>query len=527
MADICTEHFLTLDLTSGFHSCEGLSKNEAAPFVHRFQTDKEKYIYDVNTLRILKVSPVVWDIIEDFGLLSKDQIVEKYCPPYQPDQVEAAIQKIDHFRAAEGMLLSNRPDEILPPREEMIENKLNSHREQLILNVTENCNFRCSYCLFDDEFDGFRDHSEQVMSWETAQKAIQEFFLHSEDTEVLSIGFYGGEPLLNMKLIQQCVDYINKSYNASRVNFSITTNGSLLRDDMAKFLADENFIIIISLDGPCEIHDFHRRTKKGNPTWSNIIDNLREFLNSYPEYQSNGRLKFNAVATDITNVCDCQSFWSHTDLFSDSMGLMISAQKDGLQKENLLSQDTLLSRSLKTVYEEFINNLQTGTFFNEYGKSSMWVQAALFEQTYVMFHKRGRISPHLPAKMRFLSHCIPGVRRTFVSIGGDYYPCERVPTCKAQSIGNVETGIELTKVTALIQQWVEASKEQCRYCWCLPTCSMGCLATIGNENGFSRDDKNKACLLHRRHMHRVIEDYCHILEENSAAFDYANDIEFF
>ena len=283
----------------------------------------------------------------------------------------------------------------------------------------------------------------------------------------------------------------------------------------------------MSLDGPREVHDSCRRTRNGDPTWDSIITNLRDFLNVYPQYQSNHRLKFNAVASQSMNLCDCQSFWSQLELVSGGMGLMISSQKEGWDKENLLSQNTPLSHSLKTVYGEFIRNLQSGDYVQEYECSTTWVQAALFEQQYVMFHKRGRLSPHLPETMRFLNHCIPGARRTFVSIRGEYYSCERVPTCKAQCIGNVHTGMDSEKVMEIIHRWMESGNTQCRYCWCLPTCGVGCLATLGDENGFSREAKDKACAFHRRNMHRIVEDYCRILEKNPKAFDYANEISFF
>jgi radical SAM protein with 4Fe4S-binding SPASM domain len=227
------------------------------------------------------------------------------------------------------------------------------------------------------------------------------------------------------------------------------------------------------------------------------------------------------------DLCKCQSFWSQSEIFTDSMGLMISAQKETEAEEASLASETSLPQNIKTLYKKFIDDGKSGYFPTAHGNPSIWMQSALFEQPFMTFHKRGRLSPHLPRTMRFLNHCIPGVRRTFVSVSGDYYTCERVPTCKAQRIGNIRTGVDQEKVMNLVRRWVKACEEQCRYCWCLPTCGVGCLATLGNEDGFSVEAKNKACIFHRRNMHRVIEDYCRILEENPKAFDYANDIEFF
>ena len=52
---------------SGFSPVLGNPVDELSPFIHKFQTDRQKYVYDVNTRRIIRVSCIVWDIIDDFA----------------------------------------------------------------------------------------------------------------------------------------------------------------------------------------------------------------------------------------------------------------------------------------------------------------------------------------------------------------------------------------------------------------------------------------------------------------------------
>lgn len=525
MADICSENLcgsVVEDVWEPWSDSPGI---EATPFVHRFETENQKYFFDVNTLRILRVSPVVWDIIEDFGRLSEAEMIDRYCPPYHPEQIKAAREKITHTQENDGLLLPNRPTMIVPPPKEMIAAKLRNHREQLILDVTEQCNFRCRYCLFDDGKEDFRDHSDRNMSWEVAQKAMEEFLQHSREPDSRAISFYGGEPLLNLPLIRQCVKYIRQRYDPSYIRFTITTNGSLLCDEAAAFLAEEDFTVLLSLDGPRAIHDAYRRTQTGDPTWEWVTSNVRRFLETYPKYKSNGHLRFNAVTNASTDLCHCQTFWEKSEFLPISRGLQISSQKEGSGKFTTIPLDSTFVRSAETLYNEFLQQLKDGYFNDEHENTSTWVQAAIFENPLIRFHKRGSLPAALPETMRFLNHCIPGARRTFVSVDGEYYACERVSTCQKLCIGNVETGVELERVMALIRMWMQANQEQCHLCWSLPICFMGCLAYLGSENGVSAEEKKKACSLHRKITHRLIRDYCRVLESNPKAFDYAAKVE--
>ena len=523
MAETCSEQTKVRANGGDDGLWQDIPKNSLSPFIHRFQTQRNKYVYDVNTRRIIRVSPVVWDVLEDYGQVGDQEIIVKYSGTHDHEQVKAALSRISQAQEHRGLFLSIRPKEILLPRKDKIWKRLEEQREQLILNVTEECNFRCSYCIFSGQYEHYRTHSSCAMTWDVARPAIDEFLAHSKHSECRIISFYGGEPLLNMPLIRQCVAYVRQKYEGLDVNFSLTTNGYLLRSATVRFLANEQFLILVSLDGPQEIHDRHRRTRNGRPTWARVVSNIREFIAAYPDYETNNRLRFNAVATRQTDLSRAQCFWDSSDIFTDCMGLEVSEQKQTSGEPDLLLSEGSLVTSSKVLYEQFIRDLKNGLCEKERNKSSKWLETAIFERPFVKFHKRGYLSPHLPEKMVFLNHCVPGTRRTFVSAEGNYFTCERVAPCREQIIGNVKDGVCLEKVMALLDKWSQANRDQCRYCWCLPLCGVGCLATVGNDGILRPDDKKKACAQHRQTMHFVLIDYCSVLEENPTAFDYTAD----
>lgn len=62
---------------------------ELPPFVHKFQSLKGNYyIYDVKTNQIIRVDKIVYDIIEDLGVLSNTELISKWQPKYQLDSVK-------------------------------------------------------------------------------------------------------------------------------------------------------------------------------------------------------------------------------------------------------------------------------------------------------------------------------------------------------------------------------------------------------------------------------------------------------
>jgi uncharacterized protein len=503
-----------------------VARQDRTPFVHRFRTAAGTYVYDVNTRRIIRVSPAVWDIIEEYGGADERLIAGKHAPKHGAEEVRAAMKRIGQAQEEEGLLLSFRPAKVLPPSERTIGRKLEESREQLILGVTEDCNFRCSYCVFGGAYANFPPRSSKAMDWEVARLAIDEFLAHSAKSQSRVISFYGGEPLLNLPLIRRCVSYVRGKRAPEEVRFSTTTNGSLLEGEAAELLGRERFLILLSLDGPGDMHDLNRKTVSGGPTWETICSNLERFLASHPEYRTNGALRFNAVVTQSSDLVRLQEFWIACGLFTDSMGLEVNEKKQLANKPMDLRPLDPLAASVRALHEQFADGLRAGRFGEESEKRARWVQAALFQRPLAMFHKRGYLKPHLPATMTLLSTCIPGARRTFVSTLGEYFACERVAPCSEQSIGDVHGGVSPARVMRLLEDWAQASGDQCRFCWCVSHCNVGCFATLEGDGPISSEGKRRGCARYRQHMDRQLREYVSILEANPRAFDYTAKFQF-
>jgi uncharacterized protein len=139
---------------------------------------------------------------------------------------------------------------------------------KLELLVTEACNLSCDYC--------FIPHNPAPMDWAMAKKSVDFALLQNRDSPDWSITFFGGEPLLQFDLIKKIVAYAQEesSRRDKTVNFSITTNGTLLDEEKAVFAVEAGFNYLLSLDGLPAVHDKHRRFSNGKGSFSQVIDKI-------------------------------------------------------------------------------------------------------------------------------------------------------------------------------------------------------------------------------------------------------------
>ncbi len=511
---------------------ENIPMNDSMPFVHKLETPCGKYIYDVNTSEILRVDDVVWDIIDDVGPLDETGLVTGYRHRHRVEDILAACVRIRNAQERDGLMLPRHPKvifEVTEENQDVLTDALDHDRTQMALNVTEACNFRCAYCPYTLEGETHRrNHTDRMMSWEVARLAIDDFLLHSRpDTEenirIAAISFYGGEPLLNFPVIRKSVEHVLQNTD-KRLIFQVTTNGSLLRDEIAEFLAAHCFFVNVSLDGPEHIHDANRRTVGGHATWGLVTQNLRAFKDRHLAQlkRNNGALGITATLPAGADALEFDRYFADDPLFAD---LQTRVSLMGPPKTTLfrgLPREKCKADNLDVLYQHFLDDLAAGTVATESRRHI--VQRSLFEARYLDIHKRSYVcSEHKcfpdPYPSR-LPTCIPGTRRCFVSVDGDYYPCERVPDRKDLRIGDVYDGVDIPTVRELYRAFFEANHEQCGYCWLLGLCQVGCFANVD----LTARAKRQACAQYREGMHNRMINYCTIMEKNPHAFDYTKNI---
>ena len=234
-----------------------------------FRTYRKNYVYDRHMNAVIAVDE------DEFNELRK---VEKAELAAEKSAVIAKYQK-------EGLFKPNVVEKIWHPQTDIVEHHTEKKLQQLTLQVTQQCNLRCEYCIYSGIYDGNRTHANKRMNFEVARKAIDFFLEHSIETSDVVIGFYGGEPLLEFELIRRCVEYANERCEGKRIQYNITTNATLLKGEVAKFLVEHDFDVSISLDGSKEEHNASRKFKNGEGSFDVVIQNLKTMMEKYPEFE--------------------------------------------------------------------------------------------------------------------------------------------------------------------------------------------------------------------------------------------------
>ncbi|MGA9188139.1 MAG: radical SAM protein [Methanosarcina sp.] len=146
-------------------------------------------------------------------------------------------------------------------------------RVEVMVNATQECNLTCRYCFVDRGRFGYNEERIRMLSTHLIRKLVEVLPEKFPHTHEFCIHFYGGEPLLNLPALLAVVEAAEG--NPSFV-FAITTNGTICNDDVLYVMRKGRFNIILSIDGPPDVHDEVRRTSSGMPTHASVMRFLQE-----------------------------------------------------------------------------------------------------------------------------------------------------------------------------------------------------------------------------------------------------------
>ncbi|MBQ3722837.1 MAG: anaerobic sulfatase maturase [Bacteroidales bacterium] len=135
------------------------------------------------------------------------------------------------------------------------------------------CNLDCSYCYYLDKSEIYGGR-EPRMSPQMLESVVREYIRANEVPEV-TFNWHGGEPLvLGLDFYRQALALQRQYADGKVIHNTLQTNGTLLTPEWADFLAENGFLVGISLDGPAPVHDRYRRDKGGQPTFDKVIKGL-------------------------------------------------------------------------------------------------------------------------------------------------------------------------------------------------------------------------------------------------------------
>lgn len=452
------------------------------PFIHLFRTRNQYYFYDANTCSIIRINETMYDILKNKeNFLELEQLKKLY----------------------ENGFLQSKEDIIIEhPASSGIESYLDEGMQQLILQLTQNCNLRCKYCVYSGSYKN-RVHTNKRMTFEIAKEAIDYYYLHSRAADVVRIGLYGGEALLEFDLIKKITEYCEKIFAGKELRINMTTNATLLNEKIVDFLQKHNFDLMISLDGPESVQNKSRVfADNSHGTFDVIIQKIEMIQKLYPQYLD--KISFNAVI-DEQNDFACSSNFFTYDFLKDAVVTAAGvSDRDSVQEVSL--RETFYINYNYELFKSFI--VYAGELDNKY-ISKLIVShkglliSSIHDRVTKPYRRKGICHPNGP--------CIAGYNRLFVTVEGKFYPCERVSeTNEVYCIGDIKSGIETKKVLRLLNTG-KLTETECKNCWALNLCSI-CAADFGEDNDLSTSKKLQKCSVAKKEVEEHLVEYCTLRE---------------
>lgn len=282
--------------------------------------------------------------------------------------------------------------------------------EILVLELTQQCNFRCEYCIYSGHYKYEREHRNVNMSYETIDKVVDVYFGREKVPDYVSL--YGGEPLLQFDLIKYLVNKIEeKGYFPE---YAMTTNGSLiLKQEIAEFIVSKKVRLTVSFDGLN--NDLYRKTRKEARTSETVFEAL-ELLKDIDEDYFKEYVSLSITLAPPYQLKENADFFNSHELLSQ-LKLLVNTvndrDSDFFESFNLEKERKQLSDDYKRLAEEFIEMDDLEMPFHH----ALFGDAMLRIEDRMMAIQEDAFPP---------GPCIPGKNRLFITATGEKYMCERV-----------------------------------------------------------------------------------------------------
>ncbi|MDR1224272.1 MAG: radical SAM peptide maturase [Tannerella sp.] len=391
---------------------------------------------------------------------------------------------------------------------------------QIVFEVTDACNLQCTYCVYRELYTDYDKRINQYIDPVKAKMLI-DFLVEKLQTpsnnsphKKVTVGFYGGEPLLNMDFIMDIVSY-TKQRETEYLTFKymMTTNGVLLKKHL-DFFVKYDFEIMVSLDGSKE-NNAYRLYHNGKSSFDTVYENMIYIRDNYPVFFSNNIL-FNTVIHSLNNrqeaFCFFQKEFNKTPLFSSVSDVSI---RRGFEKEmNALTapkqsvQDDELEAKMEKVMEFKYNKIEKLQRF-----IFLYSGNVFYDYNDLLLKKN---------KQLFISNgtCIPFSRKVFMTVNNKLLPCEKIG--HQYSLGKVtDTGVEIDceSIAQKYNYYFDLLINKCRGCHINRQCPQ-CLFGINNlekkpvcKNFFSKQTSSDYLHGNIEQLSQRPELYKRIIEE--------------
>ncbi len=458
--------------------------------LHSFVAAGERFVYLVPSAGIFKLDPPAAAVLDLLGASpgSEAAVVESLSERFPVGRIRETLAELEAIRAI-GPLGAPRDEVVndLPPDGFPL--------TTMVLNVTNKCNLACTYCYEygeDKIVDASCGDQPKFMLDDTARDGVELLLRESGPLEVAHLTFFGGETLLNFPLLRETVAYARRraAEEGKRIEFSLTTNATLLRADIIAWLADNEIGVTVSIDGPKEMQDRMRVFHSGKGSYETVRPKIAELLRVHRSRPIGARVTLTRENLDVRRIfehlTEDMGFWE--------VGFAPVTTAPGRDYE-------IEEPGYERVLEQF------GDLARE------WLECAVENR----HHGFSNVKDTLEEIHKGVSKAYPcgaGLGLMGVSTGGDVALCHRFAASPEHNIGSVAGGIDRGRQRAYLEAHHIARKTDCHTCWARPICSGGCYHEAYVRYGRTTAPNLHFCTWVRSWTHTCLEVYGELSERN-------------
>ena len=421
---------------------------------HLFQKLGKSILFNVETLLCYEVTPVVEDLVTRLSTNGRRNPVQALKRKYPAGDIEEALA----YLVREGFI---RPGPDQQPRPALRKRRGIRHLE---LMVTHACNLGCRYCYGFDGPENWKGSPHLYgagtsgMSLETACRGVDFLFQASGAQKELSLIFFGGEPLLEIELIENLLPYVRdkEKEQDKKVSLSLSTNGLLLTEKVVPFLVKNHIGCQVSIDGPKDLQDANRCLPDGGGSYDLILPGIRRLIAA-----RNGKVP--ARVTLAHGSVAMPEILEHLlSLGFDSVHMepaVGTLPGISVTREDLAE----IKNQIETLALFLVKSLKNDRYFNF--------------SNLVKYIRQTRV-----IRERSAHYC--GAGRTYLALSQDgaFYPCHRFVGLDKYRMGDLDAGFDLTLQQKMVDLTVD-DRPVCRECWARYLCGGGCWKHAVDRNG--------------------------------------------
>jgi len=459
--------------------------------LHQVEVKDKSFIFHIPTTSLFERDELTGDILSSIQRQNSptdSSLISELSSRYNKADIRSALGELKSLSLVGEKGLNHGVEEFVPLALD------NAPLTTVVLSVNTGCNLSCTYC-YKEDLDV--PSAGKKMDLETAKQSINMLLEESPDQPRYNVVFFGGEPLSNFTLIKDVIRYSEDLFTSKGkiVDFSMTTNATLLTERHVEYFDKHNVGLSVSIDGPKAYHDRNRISVTGQGTYDTVASKVKMLLSKYNSRPVGARV------TLTTGVTDIDTIWDHLFNTLGFSEVGFAPVTSGDISDYNLKPDELIA-----------------VFTNMKKLGEKYLVAALQNKT-IGFSNLHQLITDIHEGTKKALPCGAGVGMVAVDHEGGLNLCHRFTGSDQPLLGDVKNGLDTDVLNKFLNNRLDKTDVDCSTCNIRNLCAGGCYHESYARYGDPAKPTLHYCDLMKDWVDFGIHVYTQIMEHNPSFYD--------